>query len=120
MSGNAIAPHIIYLGWLQPQSQPPLRRRRRQVGSSSWLAELTDSLGNVDAFKGVLQDFRQRVHVLWLLLFLRGLQRKSTEGVRTRLVLDLEAPSSSAQRWIRAAAMRGVGRSSRKRPTNGL
>ncbi|KAH8032785.1 hypothetical protein HPB51_001863 [Rhipicephalus microplus] len=56
-SGYAIAPHIIYLGWLQPQSQPPLRRRR-QVGSSSWLAELTDSVGNVDAFKGVLQDFR--------------------------------------------------------------
>lgn len=60
-SGNVIAPHIIYLGWLQTQSQPPLRRRRRQAavgGGSSWLGELTDSVGNVDAFKGVLQDFR--------------------------------------------------------------
>ncbi|XP_077506591.1 cell polarity complex component crumbs [Amblyomma americanum] len=60
-SGGAIAPHVMYLGWLQTQSQPPLRRRRRQAGAgngSSWLGALTDSVGNIDAFKGVLQDLR--------------------------------------------------------------
>lgn len=58
VTGGAIAPHVLYLGWLQTPSLPALRRRRRQTGGSSWLGALTDSLGNVEAFKGVLQDMR--------------------------------------------------------------
>ncbi|KAL1424466.1 hypothetical protein MTO96_020250 [Rhipicephalus appendiculatus] len=81
--------------WLgaAPQSQPPLRRRR-QVGSSSWLSELTDSVGNVDAFKGVLQDFRLNDRPIQLL------KAEDPEGIDSNNSLAVPVLSLNVQSGV--------------------
>ncbi|CAN7992735.1 unnamed protein product, partial [Ixodes hexagonus] len=51
---GALRPQVLYLGWLPTHSS---ERVKRQSGDA-WLHAITDYLGNVEHFKGVLQDMR--------------------------------------------------------------